>query len=126
MLLLLPLLLLCVAPGALVDSDDDCSEEEADIDLGTAGSFKQSASMLYKAKVSRPGSTDCWFCRGDTLDAPTACFVVMTQLDARTACCVVVTQLIAACCTCGVHPQLGSLYTPCYQVVKVPRVAGAG
>ncbi|KAF6256497.1 hypothetical protein COO60DRAFT_99442 [Scenedesmus sp. NREL 46B-D3] len=34
--------------GALVDSDDD-SEEDAEPDFDAAGSFRQSASMLYKA-----------------------------------------------------------------------------
>jgi hypothetical protein len=52
LLLLLLLVVVCVAPGALVDSDNDTSEEEPEYDFGTAGSFKQSASMLYKANVS--------------------------------------------------------------------------
>jgi hypothetical protein len=59
---LLPLLVFCVAPGALVDSDDDHSEEEADHDFGTAGSFKQSASMLYKANVSAVHSAELAVC----------------------------------------------------------------
>jgi hypothetical protein len=56
---LLLLLLYSNMPGALIDSDDE-SEEEAEHDFGTAGSFKQSASMLYKANVSKtPRATMC-------------------------------------------------------------------